>query len=116
MSRSARPTPLTASASSASCRLGLQGEGGLVRAGRHERNNALQAALTVRLLEPAGSTDGRVSLAEMLGALDEPRLAVRLLAHRSGQLDLSLTPARSLRCPAWALTSAPARASRSPPT
>jgi Ca2+-binding RTX toxin-like protein/outer membrane protein OmpA-like peptidoglycan-associated protein len=85
------PTPLTASAKFGFVDLGLQGVGGLDPS--TSTNNALQAALTLRLLEPAGSTDGRVSLAEMIGALDNLSSMFTFSLTGQGALDLSLTPA-----------------------
>lgn len=87
------PVPLTASATFGFVGLGLQGAGGLIGPGVTTDNNALQADLTLRLLEPVGSTDGRVSLAELIGALDDIDSMFDLSLTGQGQLDLSLTPA-----------------------
>ena len=91
------PEPLTASASFGFVGLGLKGEGGLSGAGITPTNNALKATLTVRLFEPAGSTDGRVSLAELISALEtdaeesfESLFSLSLTGQ--GQINLSLTP------------------------
>ena len=87
------PVPLTASAKFGFVDLGLQGQGGLTGTGVTTANNALQAALTLRLLEPAGSTDGRVSLAELIKSLDNPGSLFDFSLTGQGELDLSLTPA-----------------------
>jgi Ca2+-binding RTX toxin-like protein len=78
------PTPITASAKVGFVGAGLTG-GGALPGGK-----ALEADLTLRLLEPAGSTDGKISLAELLNGLDDLGSLLDISLTGTGKVDFAL--------------------------